>query len=155
MPRILHRGGSLAPARLCALCALAVACVCGSPALAQESKAKSCLRTKVWEGYADGWKLRTMSTSKLEEGSTRNYLVTFYPNKEYKLSACGDDKGGDLDLLVYDLQGKVVERDPTTDRQPELTFQTDKASTYYIVVHARDVVDKGGSTWTALAVTYR
>ena len=38
----------------------------------------------MWDGYADGWGIRTMTTASLEAGATRNYLVTFYPNKEYQ-----------------------------------------------------------------------
>jgi len=126
-----------------------------SCAHASESKAESCLRTKVWEGYSDGWAIRTMTSSTLDAGATRNYLVTFYPGKEYQIQTCGSDEIQDLDVLIYDLNGKIVKRDETTGREPMLTFSTDKIATYYVVVHARQLAAGKTSAGVAVAVTYR
>ena len=120
-----------------------------------ESKAESCLRTKVWEGYSDGWAIRTMTSSMVDAGATRNYLVTFYPGKEYQIQTCGSDEVQDLDVLIYDLDGKVIKRDDTTDREPKLSFSSDKIATYYVVVHARKLADGASNAGVALAVTYR
>lgn len=122
---------------------------------AGESRAESCLRTKVWEGYSDGWAIRTMTSTTLQAGATQNYLVTFYPGKEYQIQTCGSNEIKDLDVLIYDLNGKVVKRDDTVSREPMLTFSTDKIATYYVVVHARELVADKTEAGVALAVTYR
>jgi len=125
------------------------------PAHADEDEAESCLRTKVWDGYADGWGIRTMTTTSLEFGATRNYLVTFYPNKEYQIQTCGDDAVKDLDVVIYDLEGKVQKRDETSDNMPVVQFKTDKIATYYVVVHAKDLAAADAKAGVAVAVTYR
>lgn len=125
------------------------------PALADEAEAESCLRTKVWDGYADGWGIRTMTTATLDFGATRNYLVTFYPNKEYQIQTCGDDTVKDLDVVIYDLEGKVQKRDETSDKTPAVTFKTDSIATYYVVVHAKELTGADAKAGVAVAVTYR
>jgi hypothetical protein len=133
------------------LLALGLSC----SAHADESQAETCLRTKVWEGYSDGWAIRTMTTTTLQPGATRSYLVTFYPGKEYLIRGCGDDASKDVDLVLYDLQGKVVLRDQAMDREPSLTWKTDKVATYYVVVHAKELAAGQTSSGVAVAVTYR
>ncbi len=126
-----------------------------SGALADEAEAESCLRAMVWDGYADGWGIRTMTTTTLEQGKTRNYLVTFYPNKEYQIRTCGDDGVQDLDVLIYDLEGKVKKRDETSDAKPAVTFSSDQIATYYVVVHAKQNTSASAKAGVAVAVTYR
>jgi hypothetical protein len=126
-----------------------------TPSFADEGEAETCVRTKVWDGYSDGWGIRTMTTTTLAAGATRNYLVTFYPNKEYYLRTCGDGSVKDLDLVVYDLEGKIVKRDDTADAQPTLMMKTDKVSTYYVVVHAKQLNTGASQAGVSLAVTYR
>ncbi|MFT7517882.1 MAG: hypothetical protein ACI9MC_000006 [Kiritimatiellia bacterium] len=130
-------------------------CALAAPAFAGEAEAESCLRTKVWEGYSDGWAIRTMTTATMEFGATRNYLVTFYPNKEYQVQLCGDDASKDLDVIIYDLDGKVVKRDESKDKQPMLTFKSTKIATYYVVVHAKQLMNPSSSAGVAMAITYR
>jgi len=133
----------------------AMCCALATPALAGEAEAESCLRTKVWDGYSDGWAIRTMTTATMDFGATRNYLVTFYPNKEYQIQLCGDDASKDLDVIIYDLDGKVVKRDESSDKQPVLSFQSAKITTYYLVVHAKQLTPSSTSTGVAMAITYR
>lgn len=136
---------------LAPLCALLLA----APAVADEDEAESCLRTMVWDGYADGWGIRTMTTTTLGAGATRNYMVTFYPNKQYQIQTCGDGAAKDLDVVIYDLDGKVQKRDETSDKQPSVQFQTDKIATYYVVVHAKELTSADADAGVAVAVTYR
>jgi hypothetical protein len=124
-------------------------------AVADESQAETCLRTKVWEGYSDGWAIRTITTATLEPGATRNYLVTFYPGKEYQVQGCADTAAAHIDLVLYDQDGKVIKRDGKDGREPLLTFSTDKIATYYVVVHARQLNAGQSSSGVAVAVTYR
>jgi hypothetical protein len=122
---------------------------------ADEAQAEACVRTKVWEGYSDGWAIRTMTSTSLELGATRNYLVTFYPGKEYQIQTCGDSAVKELDVVMYDLQGKAVKRDDSTGREPSLSHTTQSVETYYVVVHARELAPGQSKGGVALAVTYR
>jgi hypothetical protein len=96
-----------------------------------------------------------MTTASLDAGATRNYLVTFYPNKEYQIQTCADASVKDLDVVIYDLEGKVQKRDSTNDREPVVTFKTDKIATYYVVVHAKQLAAGQTKAGVAVAVTYR
>jgi hypothetical protein len=120
-----------------------------------ELAAETCLRTKVWDGYADGWGIRTMTATTLAQGATRNYLVTLYKGNEYRIRTCGDDLVKNLDLYLYDLNGNVVKRDDTEDREPALDYKPEQTGTFYIVVHARTLTDAQKEAGVAMAVTYR
>ncbi|MBT3221988.1 MAG: hypothetical protein HN348_23175 [Proteobacteria bacterium] len=120
---------------------------------ADEAQAETCLRTKVWDGYADGWGIRTMTSTMLDSGATRNYLVTLYKGNEYQIQTCGDKHVTNLDVLLYDLDGNVVLRDDTTDREPKLDYKPESTGTFYIVMHARDLTKE--TAGVAMAVTYR
>ncbi|TVQ94418.1 MAG: hypothetical protein EA397_01745 [Deltaproteobacteria bacterium] len=126
-----------------------------SPAHADEAKAETCLRTKVWDGYADGWAIRTMTSTTLEAGKTKSYLVTLYPGKEYFIQTCGAPGIAELDVLLYDTEGKVVQRGTSAGREPTLTLSSDKMASYYVVLHARAMAADTKSAGVALAVTYR
>lgn len=120
-----------------------------------ELAAETCLRTKVWDGYADGWGVRTMTSTSLANGATRNYLVTLYKGNEYQIRTCGDDLVKNLDVYLYDLNGNVVKQDSTKDREPMIDFKPENTGTYYIVVHARELTDASKEAGVAMAVTYR
>lgn len=138
------------------LAALVGAAVLVQPAMADEAEAESCLRTKVWDGYADGWGIRTMTSTELELGKTRNYLVTLYQGNEYKISTCGDPRVANLDVLLYDTKGNVISRDSTTDREPLLEFKPDATGTYYIVLYVRELAEASDTMGgVAMAVVYR
>ncbi len=125
------------------------------PAHAGEREANTCLRTKVWDGYAEGWGIRTMTSTELEDGKTRNYLVTLYEGNEYQITTCGDASVTDLDVLLYDTAGNVISRDKTTDREPILTFKPEQTGTYYVVLYHRAAAQAGATGGVAMAVVYR
>lgn len=126
-----------------------------APASADEASAETCVRTKVWDGYAEGWGIRTLTSTTLTQGATRNYLVTLYKGNEYQVTTCGDDAVKNLDVFLYDLNGTVVLRDETSDREPKLTYQPEDTSTYYIVLQARELTDEKASAGVSMAVVYR
>ncbi len=119
----------------------------------EDEEALSCVKTQVWESYKEGWALRTMRGAKLSLDDRRTSMVSLYPGRAYRFLACGTESIGDLDLVLYDLDGKVVARDTTVDRRPQLDV-TDKVGTYYLVVHVRSLV-KPGLGGVAVAVTHR
>ena len=124
-------------------------------ASADEKEAESCLRAKVWDGYADGWAIRTMTATSLANGDTRNYLVTFYKGNEYQIQTCADNAMKNLDVVLYDLEGNIVLRDSSEGRQPALSYKPTKTSTFYVVVHARELAEAGKESGVSVAVTYR
>jgi hypothetical protein len=126
-----------------------------APAHGGESEAESCLRTKVWEGYAEGWGVRTMTSTTIPDGKTRNYLVTLYEGNEYRIRTCADDGIRNLDVLLYDNRGNVIARDSTTDREPEIAFKPPATGTFYIVMYNREAAAPGGTGGAAMAVVYR
>ncbi|MEZ4239167.1 MAG: hypothetical protein R3F59_24040 [Myxococcota bacterium] len=123
-------------------------------ARADEKEAEACLRTKVWEGYAQGWGVRTMTSTTIPDGKTRNYLVTLYQGNEYRIQSCADDQVKNLDLLLYDTNGNVIARDNTVDREPEVTFKPETTGTYYIVLYHR-TSERRQAGGAAMAVVYR
>lgn len=125
------------------------------PARADEKDAETCLRTKVWDGYAQGWGVRTMTSTTVPDGKTRNYLVTLYQGNEYRIQTCADDQVRNLDVLLYDTKGNVIARDTTVDREPEVVFKPTTTGTYYIVIYNREAVRADRVGGAAMAVVYR
>lgn len=120
---------------------------------ADEAEALGCVKTKVWEGYAEGWSVRTVHAVELALDAHRASMVALYAGRSYRFLACGTEEAGDLDIVLYDVDGNVVARDATADRQPSLEV-TDLSGTYYLVVHLRSV-EKPGPASVAVAVTHR
>jgi hypothetical protein len=125
------------------------------PAVADEAEASSCLRTKVWDGYGDGWAIRTMTSAELTSGKTRSYLVSLYADNEYRIATCGDANIKNLDVLLYDTKGNIVQRDDTVDREPSLEFTPPATGTYYVVLYLREPVEGATKAGAAMAVVYR
>lgn len=125
----------------------------GAVALAGTREAESCLRAKVWEGYSDGWGVRTLTASELAQGKTRNYVVNLFKGNKYKIETCGDDNVTNLDVLLYDQAGTVLARDTTTDRQPVVEFTPTVTGSYYVVLYARELTKPEAGV--AMAVVYK
>ena len=113
------------------------------------------MRAKVWDGYGQGWAIRTMTTATLGNGATKNYMVTLYAGNEYQIQACGDGNVSNLDLLLYDLDGRIVARDDSTNREPKFTYKPKTTSTYYVVVYGQKLVDASKPAGVGVAVSYR
>jgi len=107
-------------------------------AIAKDSKAEACLRTKVWEGYADGWGIRSMTSAQVKARKTKNYLVTLYKGNEYQVATCADPSVKNLDVLLYDMNGNVLTRDTSADREPRITFEPETTGSYYVVLYLRE-----------------
>jgi hypothetical protein len=124
-------------------------------ALADETEAETCLKTKVWEGYNEGWHVRTTTNATFSEGEHRVFLVTLYAKNEYKLMVCGDGQASDIDLVLHDSEGKELARDQSDDREPMLTFKPDRTDTYYVAVYGAKMAAKGAKAGVSFAVTYK
>jgi hypothetical protein len=126
------------------------------PAAADEAEAESCLRTKIWDGYNEGWAVRTATSATLAEAEYRIYLVNLYKGNEYKIISCGDEVSDQVDLVLHDAEGNVVLQSESTDRQPQLSYKPDITGTFYVVVHATSLKKGAGDkAGVGMAVTYR
>lgn len=122
---------------------------------ADEKAAEECVQTKVWEAYAEGWGVRTLTGTTLQPGKTRNYLVTLYAGNEYEIKTCGDDSVKNLDVLLYDTDGNVVMRDEVDGRQPAIKYTPKDTDTYYVVLYLRSTADAKADAGVAMAVVYK
>lgn len=125
------------------------------PDNAREKEADTCIRTKIWSGYDEGWAVRNATSAKLGGGEHRVYVITLEAGLEYKLLACGDKGVGDLDLVLHDSSGKEVARDKTGDREPSITFSAPKTESYYLAVFAAKLNPGVSTGGVATAVTYK
>lgn len=124
-------------------------------ARANEDQAETCVRAKVWDGYGQGWAIRTMTKTTLKSGATKGYEVTLYQGNEYEIQACGDSNASNLDLLLYDQDGRIVARDNTKSREPLFTYKPTATATFYVVVYGQKLVDASKPAGVGLAVSYR
>ena len=130
-------------------------------AAADKTEAETCLRTKIWDGYNEGWAVRTAVTAELKENEHRIYLVTLYAGNEYRFQVCGDPNVKDVDLILHDNTGKEMMRDSTDDREPMLSYKPTVTDTYYVAVYAAslekpaDPKAQAPAAGISLAVTYR
>jgi hypothetical protein len=132
--------------------------------LADEKQADTCLRTKIWDGYAEGWGIRTITSATLNDDDVKVYLVTLYKGNEYQIRACGDESSQDITVALYDVtNGEKDEagnpvpavQDDSVDREPLLHYTPDKTGTYYIAIKVSEYTDAASSAAVAMAVTYR
>lgn len=124
-------------------------------ALADEKAAEDCLRTKISDGYADGWGVRTLTKATLKAGARQTYAMTLYQGKSYQIRTCGDDGVADLDVILYDAAGQVVTHDATADRQPSIAYTPTATGSFYVVVVAKTLAAGRTDGAVAVAVTYR
>ncbi len=138
-----------------ALSLLAFGATLAADALADEAEAEACVRQKVWDGYSDGWSIRTLTSATLATGSTQNYLVTLYKGNEYQIQTCSGKEAKNMDVLLYDLNGKIMARDDAEGPDPMLTYKPEATATYYIVAYARELNPGNDKVPVAVALTYR
>lgn len=137
-----------------ALTVLAAGLLFTPESLAGTQQAEACLKTRVWDGYNEGWGIRTMTSTSLEAGKTHNYEITLYRGNRYRIEACGDDAVTDVDVMLYDTRGNTISRDEGAGRTPRVDYTPENTGSYYIVVYQR-AVTTDGPAGVAMAVTYR
>jgi hypothetical protein len=124
--------------------------------MAQESYAENLLREKIWEGYSEGFAVRTATTAELSQGEYRIYLVTLYAGNTYRIAGVGDENVSNVDLVLHDSDGNTVEYDKVEGTEPKLEdFTPTDTATYFVVVHLRSVKDASAKGAVGMAVTYK
>ena len=109
---------------------------------ATEADAETCLKTKIWEGYKDGWAVRS---------ATRFSRVAFCS----AMLACGDTDVANIALVLYDSKGAQVVADPSSDREPVIEYTPKATDTFYIAVHAAKLNSAGIKAGVATSLTYK
>lgn len=113
-----------------------------------------CLRTKIWDTYGDGWAVRASTDVDVAFGKTQFYKVSLLKGRAYRVLTCAESSVKNLDILLYDAEGRVLGRDKTTDRDPQLAYVPEKTGIYYIVLYMRDQKDINEVTNTAWALIH-
>jgi hypothetical protein len=127
-----------------------------APSCADEGYAEDLLRQKIWEGYSEGFAVRTATTAELNQDEYRIYLVTLYAGNTYRVNGVGDENVTNLDLVLHDADGNTVDYDKTEDAQPGLKdFTPSATATYFVVVHVRTVKDANAKAAVGMAVTFK
>ncbi|MBT3220401.1 MAG: hypothetical protein HN348_15045 [Proteobacteria bacterium] len=126
-----------------------------STANADRWEAETCLRAKVWDGYAEGYGVRSITSTDLIGNESRQYAVTLYGGTEYRFNTCGDKWISDLDLMLFDQDRVLIQRDETQDREPEIIFVPDKTRVYYLMLQIRKLKHKTDQAAVALSVSYQ
>lgn len=127
----------------------------GAPALAGEDEAQTCLRNLIWEGYKEGWSVRTASSTTLGQDEFRVFAVTLYRGSAYHVLACGDAGLTAVGLSLYNADGQVLVQAPPGGVQPVVDYTPDATGTFYVSVRAEAMATPGARAGVGMAVTYR
>lgn len=149
-------GRSMNATRPLLLLALILGCaVAPATAQADEEEAETCVQAKVRDSYAQGWSVRTTTTASLGQGDREVYVLTLHSGNSYRVLACADQQIEDVDIVVYDADGKPVASDQSHDREPVVEIVPPTTGKYYVAVFASAVKDPAAKGGLATAVTYK
>lgn len=101
-----------------------------------------------------GYRVRTDSTNTLREGYYRDYSVTLYRGNHYVIFACGDEDARDIDIYLYDKNGRLIDRDRLVDAQPVVEVSPRWSGRYTIRVKMYESY-RARSAYYTVAVMYR
>ena len=142
--------------RSLALLALTLGCaLVPTTAQADEEEAETCVQAKVRDSYAQGWSVRTTTTATLGQGEREVYVLTLHSGNTYRVLACADAQIENVDIVVYDAEGRAVASDPSQDREPVVEIEPAMTGKYYVAVFASAVTEPGAQGGLATAVTYK
>lgn len=105
------------------------------------AEGKSCVNTQVADSYLDGWRLRTAGAFEIEQDDTRYYLVTLASTIEYKVVACSDEMAEQIQIVVYNDSGRVLEATEPEDRDAAMTFRPPKSGSYFVGARVVQMVE--------------
>jgi hypothetical protein len=83
---------------------------------------------------ASDYTLQNYVVGHLGESNTDSWTFTFKANTDYIITGACDNDCSDLDLTVKDGNGRVVEKDTTTDDVPVLRFRGGSNARYTVEV---------------------
>ncbi|MBE2186730.1 MAG: hypothetical protein IAE99_08170 [Rhodothermales bacterium] len=83
------------------------------------------------EGYGQSH-LRT--TGSLREGQMRTYTIRLTAGSRYAIGGVCDEDCSDLDLMLYDSRGNLVDQDEGTDDEPVVAVTARRTGSYRVRV---------------------
>ena len=111
------------------------------------------MNTKVWDGYDDGWRVRTVQAAVIEDTERATWTLTLVGGNTYRFFGCSEASVRQLDLVLYSLNGKARAADMDGDRQPYLDYTPKKTETVHAVLLTPKVPT--GKAGVALGVVHR
>ncbi|MCB9671339.1 MAG: hypothetical protein H6736_23170 [Alphaproteobacteria bacterium] len=117
----------------------------------REEEALTCNRTTVWEGYGEGWRVRSLTSDVVPTGNERVLLLSLLPDTRYRFSACADASATGMSMELIDLEGRVVKRSSGDSRRQEIIVENVETVTRYLLVQHTGPSEAGVS----VAVGYR
>ena len=108
---------------------------------AQEVEVGTCLRLIAQEKAPEGQRMVSNDIRKLLLTQEAVYSFTLFAGNTYYLLSCSGANVADLDLHLYDQDGKLVTAATEVDRQPALSIKPDKTGTFYLVLKLLDTSD--------------
>ena len=120
---------------------------------ADPEKARSCLDTMVSGAISSGMRVRGTDIYSAGPQAAVTYRLTLYKGMSYVLLGCADGDDVDLDMRLYDDEGKLVSNDKSPDPQPFVDVEPPKTGEYALEV----LVYKSSAPNTdfAVAVAYK
>ena len=108
---------------------------------AQEAEVGSCLRLVAQEKAPEGLRMVSSDILTLLLMKEAVYSFTLFAGNSYQLHTCAGANVADLDVHLYDQDGKLVQAETAVDRQPSITIKPEKTGTFYLVVKLVDTTD--------------
>ena len=105
----------------------------------------TCLRLVAEEALPKG--KRSVSQQKRIIGLEREavYAVTLFAGNSYEFPSCAAKHVTDLDLALYDQDGKLVAANVEVDRGPVLTHKPSVTGTHYLVLKLQATENRRGA----------
>ena len=101
----------------------------------------SCLRLMTQERAPQGLRMVSSDIQTLLLMKEAVYSFTLFAGNTYTLLTCSSANVADLDILLYDQAGLLVDSKGEVDRQPSLSIKPEKTGTFYLVVKLIDTAD--------------
>jgi hypothetical protein len=120
---------------------------------AGEAAAEACVNTKAWDGYGDGWRVRTVQARTVEGNDRATWTLTLLAGNTYRFFGCSEASVRQLDLVLYGGDFDARASDIGGDRQPTVDYTPDRTETVHVVLAAPEA--PGGKAGVALGVVHR
>ena len=117
----------------------------------REEEALSCTRTSIWEDYGEGWRVRSLTADVLSPGRDQVLQLALLPATTYRVSACVDGSAGQVQVELYDGDGRLVLAGAQGSRKKSLEHHSEAAGSAFVVVRHDGASEAGVS----VAVGYR
>ena len=123
--------------------------------LPDESIARDCLQSRIDALYSDGWSLRNQSANHLADGELHSYPVTFMAGNEYKVLACTDEHASDLELMLVERTGEIVEKETAQSREASLTMIAKETTNLFVTTSGVSPEGNAARVGVSIAIMYR